>query len=234
MTGIDPDDRIPGDRGRVARASPRAASSPRDRPTSTCRRMFHIGSFGGHQADGPAVPRGGDPGLLVLLGRLAAPGHGPRAGCSSPASPPTAWSATPWPATSSAATTSCSFVPYLVRALLLHPASTTSSLDPAVHPVPDLLARRHGLRPGRDELGRLQRTSASASTASSATSSSRPCPRRQPLHVPAAGPAGVLLQHPGPPGHAGAASVRQHARRSPAARSCSPPAGSTCSSTPRR
>ena len=62
-----------------------------------------------------------------------------------------------------------------VHALLLHPGQQLLRVDP-VHPVPDVLPLRHGLRARRAELGRSTTPSASGSTASSATSSSQTVP----------------------------------------------------------
>ena len=88
--------------------------------------------------------------LVFAFLYLAVAPRGPwcRAGCSSPARRPTASSATPWAATSSAATTSCGSCRYLVTVFFFILVNNLFGDDP-VHPVPDVSALRHGLRRSR-------------------------------------------------------------------------------------
>ncbi len=77
---------------------------------------------------------------------------------------------------------------------------------------------RHSLRP-RALLSwlALQRRRHAPPRCRAATSSCRRCPPVSVARSCPADPAGVPLQHPGAPGHAGAASLREHVRRPPAA-----------------
>ena len=123
------------------------------------------------------------------------------------------------------------FVPVPVRRCSSSSWSTTSS-----RPIPFIqfpTFSRSGMVYGaRDhQLGHLQRGRHPASTASSATSSTRPCRRASRPDAAPAGPAGVHLQHPGPAGHAGTATVRQHVRRPPAADPVRASVASTSSSS---
>ena len=62
------------------------------------------------------------------------------------------------------------FMPYLAALFFFMLVNNLFAQHP-VHPVPDVLPGRHGLRPGRGVAGSSTTTSASASTGSSATSS---------------------------------------------------------------
>ena len=131
--------------------------------TSTCRRSGRTGRSSSsarhvprrHQADAPGRARR-RPRLRLPLPRRAQAGAWCRAGCSSPARRPTASSATPWAATSSAAEDFLRFVPYLVTVFFfilveqpLRDASRSSSSRRC-------LALGHGLRPRAAELADLQ------------------------------------------------------------------------------
>ena len=154
--------------------------------------------------------------LRVLLRRRAQAPRWCRAGCSSPARRSTASCATRMARDIIGSHDFMKFVPYLFTLFFFILVNNFFGVDP-VHPVPDFSRIGFVYALALIELVASTTAPASGSTARSATSSSRRAGRRQGPDPAAARAAGVLLQHPRPPGHARAASVRQHVRRPPAA-----------------
>ncbi|CAA9308549.1 MAG: ATP synthase F0 sector subunit a, partial [uncultured Friedmanniella sp.] len=101
------------------------------------------------------------------------------------------------------------------RAVLLRAAQQPVGHLPA-HPAADRLPRGLGLRPRRPGVDRLQRHR-HREVRSARLPEARDHPAgRADVDVPADHPAGVPLQHPGPPADAVAPALRQHVRRPPA------------------